>query len=472
MNSKNRNIVIALMVAMFLAAFEGTVVTTAMPTIAKSLKGFNLISFIFSAYLLTSAISTPIYGKLSDLYGRKKMLSIGILIFIFGSSLCGFSQNMFQLIIFRLIQGLGAGAILTITYTIIGDTFNIEQRTKIQGWLSTVWGIASLIGPFLGGFLIDYLSWHWIFFINVPFGLLSIFLLNKNLTETLSNTKPKIDYLGALLLTISIVSVLFGVFLNNATLKISCLFTLIISLVIFYFVENKAEDPLVPFSIFTRATIIANIIAFLTSSILMGIEAYTPIYTQNVLGFSPTIAGVIMGPMSIAWLLSSVILSKALPKYGEKKVILSALIILISTSILLKFLSISSSVIYLIIIIFIMGFGFGFIFTVTTIMVQSAVGYEQRGVSTSTNALIRTLGQTIGVSIFGSIVNSSISKHFSKMGIDGITSENIYSSATSSLEIKNAFFTGVHNVYLTLIILTIASFIIATRLKKDKLNTQ
>ncbi len=471
MNGKNRNIVIAIMVVMFLAAFEGTVVTTAMPTIAKNLKGYNLISWVFSAYLLTSAVSTPIYGKLSDLFGRKKMITIGILIFLLGSSLCGFSQNMVQLILFRTIQGIGAGSILTITYTIIGDLFTVSERTKIQGWLSTVWGIASLLGPFLGGFLIDSLSWRWIFFINIPFGLLSIFLLNKNLKETLVKNIAKIDYIGALLLSISIMSVLFGVFVTSPLFKIGCFFILIISLISFYFVENKAEDALVPFSIFTRTTVIANLIGFFISGTLMAVEAYTPLYTQNVLGFGPTMSGLIMAPMSVSWLLSSFVLSRTLPKYGEKKIIQVALLILILSSILLIFIGISTPIIYLIFFVVLMGFGFGCIFTTTTIMVQSAVDYDQRGVSTSTNSLIRTLGQTIGVSIFGGIVNSSISNYFHNLGINGVNSKNIYESMATIDQIKNSFFIGVHNIYLTLIFLTIVCFIISIGLKSMKLDS-
>ena len=204
MKSKNRGIVIALMVSMFLAAVEGTVVTTAIPTIVKDLNGFELISWVFSAYLLTSAISTPIYGKLSDLYGRKNILSIGIIIFLVGSCLCGLSQSMYQLIAFRAVQGLGAGAIFTVTYTIVGDIFTAEESTKIQGGISTVWGIASLVGPFLGGFLIENLSWNWIFFINLPFGIISIILLQKNLIETFDRKKHKIDYVGTLLFSSAI----------------------------------------------------------------------------------------------------------------------------------------------------------------------------------------------------------------------------------------------------------------------------
>ena len=205
MNFKKVNLTVSLMLAMFLASVEGTIVTMATPTITKDLHGFALISMVFSAYLLTSAISTPIYGKLADLYGRKRTLSIGILIFLTGSCLCGLSQNMAMLIAFRALQGLGAGSIFTVTYTIIGDGFPLEERSKIQGALSTMWGVASLIGPFLGGFLIDMLSWHWIFFINIPFGLLSVLLLQGSLKESVEKKEHKIDYAGAAVLSLAVI---------------------------------------------------------------------------------------------------------------------------------------------------------------------------------------------------------------------------------------------------------------------------
>ena len=462
------------MVAMFLAAFEGTVVSTAMPTIAKSLHGYNLISWVFSAYLLTSAISTPIYGKLSDLYGRKKILNIGIIIFLIGSSLCGFSQTMIELIIFRAIQGLGAGSIITITYTIIGDIFELSERAKIQGWLSTVWGIAGLIGPFLGGFIIDYLSWNWIFFVNIPFGLLSIYLLNKNLKETKSIVKPKIDYLGTVLLTVSIISILFMSFSTNKYLTITLGFIAVISLILLYFVEKKSEEPIIPLDIFTKNTVIANLILFLVSGILMAIESYTPIYTQNVLGFTPTISGLMLLPLSISWLLSSFIISKTLPKYGESVIVPISLILITISSGLLMLLSvnITSSILILVISSSIIGLGFGGTFTVLTITVQSAVGYEKRGVATSTSSLIRTLGQTICVSIFGVLLNSSINKYFINEGVNGITSDNIFDSSLLNISIKSAFFSGIHNIYIILLILSIGSLVLSLFLNKDKITDE
>lgn len=470
MDNKKLKVVIALMLSTFLAAFEGTVVTTAMPTIATDLKGYELISWIFSAYLLTSAVSTPIYGKFSDLYGRKKILSIGIIIFLIGSSLCGLSQTIVQLIIFRAIQGLGAGSILTVTFTIVGDLFDLSQKVKIQGWLSTVWGIASLIGPLIGGFLLDTFSWHWIFFINIPFGLISIIMLNNNLDEIVINCKPKIDYIGCILLTISIISLLFGALGKSVLIITICALITIVSLIMFYYIEKRAEEPLVPFNIFSKTTIVINLICFVMASLLTAIESYTPLYTQNVLGLNATLSGLCMAPMSVTWLLSSFILSRALPKYGEKKIIQIALFILFISTIILRFLNVSTPIIYLLISVIIMGLGFGGIFNSSTIVVQSAVEKSERGVSTSTNTLIRTLGQTIGVSIFGGVLNSGITSYFSKLGISNVTPDNIINSQEalniSNIQIKEAFFTGIHNIFIVLIFLVIICFILSLIMPK------
>ncbi|WP_443661767.1 MDR family MFS transporter [Clostridium sp.] len=463
MKSKNRGIVIALMVAMFLAAVEGTVVTTAIPTIVKELNGFELISWVFSAYLLTSAISTPIYGKLSDLYGRKNILSIGIIIFIVGSCLCGISQSMYQLIASRGIQGLGAGAIFTVTYTIVGDIFTAKESTKVQGWISTVWGIASLVGPFLGGFLIENISWNWIFFINVPFGIISIVLLQKNLIETVERKKHKIDYVGTLLFSFAIIIFLLGSLSGGKMNIIIAIVVTIVLLVLFYYVEKKAQEPIIPFDIFTKTSNIVNAISFLASGILIGADVYMPLYMQNVLGFGPTISGISMAPMSIAWLLSSFILTKAIPKYGKKIVIGTANLILFISCLFLSTLSIESPLQLVVIYGFIMGFGFGGAFTTLTIVVQESVGYNKRGAATAVNSLVRTLGQTIAVSVFGTILNMCIVKYFNNIGISGIKPNNLYSSAissngVSSLQVKLSLNSGLHEVFIAFIIIAIVSF--------------
>ena len=464
MDKKKRNIVIAIMVAMFLGAVEGTVVTTAVPTIVKDLNGFELISWVFSLYLLTSAISTPIYGKLSDLYGRKNILSIGIIIFLIGSTLCGFSSSMHQLIAFRALQGLGAGAIFTVTYTIVGDIFELSERAKVQGWISSTWGIASLIGPFLGGFLIDYVSWHWIFFINIPFGILSIILLQKNLDENFEKKKHKIDYAGTTALSAAIIVLLLGCLLGGKN-SFSIIIALVVStlfLLLFYFIEEKAEEPIIPFEIFTKSNTIVNIISFLASAALIAIDVYIPLYMQNVLGFGATISGLTMAPMSAGWILSSVVLGKAIPKYGEKKVIAISSLIVVLSCLLLPTLTLTSPLILVIIYVSVMGFGFGGSFTTLTIVVQSSVDYSKRGAATAANSLVRTLGQTIGVSIFGSMFNVSIVKYFNNLGFKGIDPSNLYLSAGISLQqIKLSLNSGLHMIYMALIIIAVVSLILS-----------
>ncbi|MBU3112158.1 MDR family MFS transporter [Clostridium lacusfryxellense] len=473
MESKKRTIVVALMVAMFLAAIEGTVVTTAIPTIVKELNGFELISWVFSAYLLTSAISTPIYGKLSDLYGRKNIITIGIIIFLIGSCLCGFSQSMYQLIASRAVQGIGAGAIFTITYTIIGDIFSSSERPKVQGWLSTVWGIASLAGPFLGGFLIENFSWNWIFFINLPFGIISIILLQKNLNETFDRKKQKIDYLGTILFSMAIIIFLLGILSGEKSNIVLSIAATIVILILFYHVEKRVEEPIIPFEIFTKNSNVVNAISFLASGILIGIDVYLPLYLQNVLGFGPTVSGVSLAPMSISWFLTSFVLSKAIPKYGERIVIASSSLIILIGCVFLSALSIKSSLVLVIAYSFIMGFGFGGAFTTLTIVVQESVGYNKRGVATAANSLVRTLGQTIAVSFFGIILNTNIVKYFNNLGINGIEPNNLYSKQALSSgigieQIKSSLNSGLHQVFITFILIAIVSLALSYKLDTNK----
>lgn len=478
MVAKKRNLVIALMVAMFLAAIEGTVVTTAMPTIARELKGFELMSWVFSAYLLTSAISTPIYGKLSDMYGRKNILSIGIVIFIVGSALCGLSANMYQLIAFRAFQGLGAGAMLTVTYTIVGDSFSIEENAKVQSWLGSVWGIASLIGPFLGGFLIDFLSWKWIFLINLPFGILAVILLQINLKDSFEKRKHSVDYPGAIVLSISIVSLLFGIMAGEKSSNLLAPSVLIllavtlISLVLFCFIEKKAKEPIIPFEIFTKTTISVNIISLLVCAVMIGIDVYIPIYIQNILGLSATVSGLSLAPMSITWLLSSMVLVKAIPRFGERVVVGSSALIIVLSSLLLPLLNISSPLVLVIVCSSIMGIGLGGAFTTLTILVQASAEYDMRGAATATNSLIKTLGQTLAVSVFGTVFNSHITGYFNGLGVKGITPDDLNSGSAllgglPVEHIKISQSSAIHFVFIILIIIGIASFLLSLTLSNN-----
>lgn len=477
MDSRKINIMIALLVAMFLGAIEGTVVTTAIPTIVKELQGFEIISSVFSVYLLTSAISTPIYGKLSDLYGRKNILSIGIIIFLIGSFLCGLSQNMYMLIICRAIQGIGAGAIFTVTYTIIGDVFTIEERPKIQGIISAVWGIASLAGPFIGGILIDILSWHWIFFINIPFGIVSVILIQRNLNESFEKKKHKIDFAGIISLSAAML-VFLNIFMStentnttsNKFIVISLVITIVL-LMLFYKIEEKAEEPIVPFNIFTKLSTIVNLVSLLDSTILIGANVYMPIYIQNVLGFSPKISGLALAPMSASWLIASVFLGKMIMKHGGKAVIVMSNIILFISTVLLITLDVKASLVIVLVYVFIMGFGFGGAFTTLTIIVQESVEFNQRGVAMATNSLLRTLGQTIGVSIFGSIFNLYIVKYFVKLGINGVEPSDLYKASAgnavvTSEQISLSLNSSLHVLFIIFVVICIAASALSVLMPK------
>jgi EmrB/QacA subfamily drug resistance transporter len=482
MDSRKSSIITALMVAMFLGAVEGTVVTTAVPSIVKSLNGFELISWVFSAYMLTSAISTPVYGKLSDLYGRKLMLSIAITIFLFGSFLCGFSTNMYLLIFFRALQGLGAGGIFTISYTIVGDVFTLAERAKVQGWLSSVWGIASLIGPFLGGFFIDYLSWNWIFFINIPFGILCIVLLQKNLQESFEKKSHRIDYLGTVILSLAILFILLSILFTEKSHKIFstniivCFIVSILMIVLFYKVEKNAEEPIIPFEIFTKTNTVTNIVGFLASAVLIGCDVYMPIYIQNVLGKSATISGLSLAPMSISWLIAAVVLGKAITKYGERNATIFSFVILIIGSVLLATLGANSPLFLSMAYTFILGAGFGGVFTINTIIVQTSVEFNMRGAATASNTLLRTIGQTIGVSVFGSMFNLNIISYFNKIGINNIDPNKLYTSAGEKIKytvdsIVNSQISGIRSIFFVLVIISVIclafSFMLPNSLKES-----
>jgi len=467
---------------MFLAAVEGTIITMAMPTIAKELQGFELISLVFSVYLLTSAISTPIYGKLADLYGRKYVLSISILLFLAGSFLCGLSQSMVMLIAFRAVQGLGAGGIFTVSYTIIGDEFPLEERSKIQGGLSTVWGVATLVGPFLGGFLIDLLSWHWIFFINIPFGLVAVVLLQRSLQETFEKKKQSIDYGGIITLSLAVIALLsIFIFDQNSNFQGYPLFAgtavtiAILMMLLFYKIEKKAKEPILPFGIFTKTSTIVNLLSFLIFAVLMGIDVYIPLYLQNVLGYRPTISGLAMLPMSVSWLIVSIILGKLLVKYGGKAVTVTANVVILIGALLLTTLGTASPILLVLIYCFVLGIGFGGASTVLTIIIQDSVDYHQRGSAVGANSLLRTLGQTIGISVFGNIFNSHITGYFINQGIEGVNSSNLYQPSPSDLaltseQISLALNSSMHVLFIAFVIISGLSLILSMAMpgRKEK----
>ena len=456
-----------MMVAMFMGAIEGTVVTTAIPTIVKDLSGFGLISWVFSAYFLTTSVSTPIYGKLADVFGRKNVLFIGIGIFLVGSCLCGLSQNMHQLIAFRALQGLGAGSIFTVTYTIVGDIFTLADRAKVQGWLNAVWGIASVIGPFLGGFLIDVLSWHWVFFINVPLHSV-IIMCQKHFQEEGGTAFHRLcGYTGFIRCNHHpFIRVPSGG--KQALLSmVLCVFPLLL----FYYIEKNAREPVIPFAILTRNNTVINLISFLAAAVLIGADVYMPLYIQNILSYSPSISGLAMAPMSVSWLLSAFILARAIPEYGERTVTGAAMLVLLLGTLPLLVLGIKSPLIIVIISTFIMGFGFGGCFTTMTIAIQASVDYNQRGAVTGLNSLVRSLGQTIAIGIFGGVFNRNIVNYFVSQGITGVDPNTLYSlPAGLKISLQNvaiAVNSALHIIFKLFIIITLVCLLLSILLPSN-----
>ncbi|OMF24844.1 MFS transporter [Paenibacillus sp. FSL H8-0548] len=414
-NQTRKKVTVALFVATFLAAIEGTIVSTAMPSITGELKGIQQYSWIISIYLLATVITTPIYGKLSDLYGRKRMFIIGALIFLTGSMLSGLSQTMNQLILFRALQGLGAGALTTIPYTIIADLYPFEQRAKVQGWMSSIWGIAGISGPMAGGLLVDYISWRAIFYMNLPFGVVAIYLLFTSLRETIEKKKRYIDYPGIAVFTIAMFSFLYGMTLlregsaeSLPLVRIGSFFAIaILFFILFAVIERRSPEPIIPFQLFRNRIIsMANLVSFLLCVINVVIIFYLPLWIQGVYGKPATYSGLAMIPLSIAWPLGSILAGNWIAKKGLRFISVIGSGFLLASSIGFATLTASTSIVLFIVFTFMAGLSFGLSLTSLTVAVSSAVGWEQRGSAVASNNFIRTLGQTIGITVFGLLLHT------------------------------------------------------------------
>ncbi|MFA9560596.1 MDR family MFS transporter [Evansella sp. AB-rgal1] len=418
MDRYQRNITIALLIATFLAAIEVTVISTAMPVITRDLGGLDLISWVYAIYLLTYAVMTPIFGKLADLFGRKKIFITGASLFLLGSILCGFSQSMEQLIFYRAIQGVGAGALLPMSFTIVGDVFKYEQRAKVQAIIGSIWGIAGIFGPLVGGFFVDFLTWHWIFFINIPFGLVAMFLIGKFLKENIEKQKRSIDYGGAVTFIIGMGALLYALLSieNEGSLSTTMLFGLfgiaLVFLSVFVIIQLKVREPMVPFHLFkNRHLLIANVSGLILGAILIGLTAFMPLWVQGVLLLAATSSGLTLIPMSIGWPLGSFLSGRFILGLGTKVISLTGVILIAMGTFTLTFITSSTPNVLLIIIMFFIGLGFGLAMTIFTVIVQSSVDWSNRGTASSSNAFLRTLGQTLGIAVLGMVLNQHIGGH-------------------------------------------------------------
>jgi EmrB/QacA subfamily drug resistance transporter len=415
------------MTGMFLAALEATVVGTAMPTVISALGGLNQYSWVFSAYLITSTVTVPVWGKLSDLYGRRLFYQIGIAVFLAGSVLSGVSTSMAQLIIFRAIQGLGAGALVPLGMTIIGDIFTLEERARMQAFFSGVWGLASVIGPVVGGFITDQLSWRWVFYINLPVGLAAALIIGLALKEPRRTKRPVIDYAGGALLMAAITLLMLALVEGGTSLATLlapanlALFAGAVALIaIFAWVERRAADPIVPFKLFrNRVVAVAVAAGFLAGVAMFGAISFIPLFAQGALGSTATEAGSLLTPLMLSWVGMSIIGGRLLLKVGYRPTSVVGFTLLTLGFVLLSNFERETARLWLYVDLILIGAGLGLTMLTLLIAVQQAVARAQLGVATSLNQFARSIGGAVGVAVMGAVLSAGLASQLSEMAQNG-----------------------------------------------------
>ncbi|HKW92402.1 MAG TPA: MDR family MFS transporter [Methylomirabilota bacterium] len=407
-----RGLVVAgVMAAVFLAAMESTVVATAMPTVIASLGGIRIYSWTFSAFLLTSTVAMPIWGRLADQLGRRRVYLAGLALFLLGSALAGLSASMGQLIAFRALQGLGAGSLITIGMTIVGDLYGMERRAKMQGYFSGVWGVASLVGPLVGGVLADRVSWRWVFYINIPFGLLAALAIAIGLREgAREHPREPFDVLGTVLFAVSISAFLVGL-VDAGKGSVGLLVLGAALLVAFVLVERRAAAPVIPLHLFGNAMVRAAALTGLLSGMAMfGAITYVPLFLQAVTGSTATQAGWVLMPFVLGWVVFSILSARLVLRVGYRPVVVAGMCALVTAFVLLAGWDESLTRPAAARDITLAGVGMGMIFVPMLIAVQSAVPRSLLGSATSITSFFRTIGGAVGVAIMGAAMSHGLER--------------------------------------------------------------
>jgi EmrB/QacA subfamily drug resistance transporter len=414
------------MASMAMVAIEATIVSTAMPQIVTQLGGLHLYSWVFSAFLLTQTAMTVVFGKLADLYGRKPVMLIGIAIFLVGSVLAGFAWSMPAMIVFRLIQGVGAGAIQPVTLTVVADLYPARERGKIQGYLASVWAISAVVGPMAGGLIIRDLSWAWIFWINVPIGLASAVGFIAFLHEGERHDRPSIDIAGATLFAVAIAALMVALTdagtSDNTQALIACAVFLVCA-VLFVAQERRAADPMISFALWGHRPIAAaNAATVLSGMALMGLTTFLPMYVQGVLHRTPVVAGLALTVMMVGWPVGATIAARSFHRFGLRRILVGGSAFIPAGAIVFFMLTPQSSPVTAAIGSLVMGFGMGVASVSSLILIQEIVTASQRGSATASNLFSRNLGSTLGATMFGAVLNYGLNH---AKGIGVITSDQL-----------------------------------------------
>lgn len=492
-NKSNKVLVmVGLIIGLIFSELDETVVNTAMPTIIRDLGGLSMYGWVVGVYMLALSAFMPILGKLADLFGRKKIYLISMAFFIGGSIVCGLSQSMTMLLIGRGIQGIGAGGLMPLAMTISSDLFPVEQRAKVQGFMGPIMFIPMLLGPLMGGFFVDQVSWHWIFFVNIPVGVLAAILLASGLKETTEKKKVIIDWAGAILLISAIISLLITpVLIENEGLtwgsptiiSLLCLGTVLIGL--FIWVESKVKEPIVPLHLFkNRNILVLSMIVFAVGIGLMGSFASFPYFAQNVLGLTPTEAGYLTLPMMVGAILSAMISGFLLTKVRYRELFGIAFIMPIIGFYLFSHMNIHTTIVQIIIFFLITGLGLGVMFGGDNLIVQESVDKEHKGIALATVPLFQSIGATVGVSIFGTLLSSTLTSKLGTLGnsLPKNMSEHMNSLAAGGIpdglspelftKIKTLFVESFQHIYLYSFVIAIIAFVLCWFLKKEVLSSK
>jgi EmrB/QacA subfamily drug resistance transporter len=440
-------VLIGVMLSTGLVAIDATVIATAVPSIVQTLGGFAEFPWLFSVYLLAQAVTVPVYGKLADVFGRKPVMLVGIGLFLLGSILCGAAWSMGALIAFRAVQGLGAGAVQPMAMTIVGDLYSLEERAKVQGYIASVWAVSSVVGPTLGGVFSEYVSWRWIFLVNIPLCLVAAAAIGLRFAEQVQRRRPRIDYAGAALLTVALTLLILGLLEGGqawawgSPASVAVLVSGVVLLGLFVLVERRADDPVVPLRLLRdRLLVTTNVVAACVGAVLLGLTSYVPTFVQDVLGTGPLVAGFALAALTLGWPISASLSGRVYLRIGIRwTAVLGAAVVVLGTVLLLS-LDGSAGVLRVGATVFVIGLGMGFTAAPTLIAAQSAVDWQQRGVVTGTNMFFRSAGSAVGVAVFGALVNATL-------GGSGIEGDRVAPDVLT---------TAVHSVFLGTAVLAVA----------------